>query len=216
MEYDAALNFERRGQGVIGAISVAPGAASLWRTQALRRIDGFPAATVTEDVDATLALAAQGLRAVHVAGAVADTDPPDNLRHLLAQRRRWSLGHFQNVPRHVPRRGDAAAFRWLAWPNFVFLCLFLPAMAVCALGMLVFGTGGFQPLIWASTAVWLPVVYAQRLLGLWVAGRRSHPLAVLVEPFTTTALHAAAAVMVLGFWLRARLGRPIDAWGIRD
>jgi cellulose synthase/poly-beta-1,6-N-acetylglucosamine synthase-like glycosyltransferase len=153
---------------------------------------------------------------VHAAGAVAWTDPPQNLRHLLAQRRRWCLGHYQNIFRHLPRRGKALAFIWAVYPNFVFLSVFLPALALTALAMLIFGTGGYQDAIWSSTALWLPLVYCQRVLGLWVAGRRSSPLAVLIEPFTTTLLHAAAALMVFGYWLRVKLGRSVDVWSIRD
>ena len=67
-EYDASLNFERRGQAVVHAVSVAPGAASLWRSADLHAIGGFSSATVTEDVDATLRLAARGRRAAHLPG----------------------------------------------------------------------------------------------------------------------------------------------------
>ncbi|MEQ9316832.1 MAG: glycosyltransferase family 2 protein, partial [Henriciella sp.] len=65
IEYDAALNFERRAQSVLGAISVCPGAAALWTSEGLRQINGFRDLTATEDVDATLRLAAKDLLTIH-------------------------------------------------------------------------------------------------------------------------------------------------------
>ncbi|WP_170410440.1 glycosyltransferase [Ruegeria atlantica] len=215
VEYDGALNFERCGQGMVRGISVAPGAASLWRRAPLVDTGGFFADTVTEDVDATLRLAALGHATIHVAGAVAWTDAPDNMRHLLVQRRRWCLGHWQNIPLHMPRAGDARAYCWITYPNFVFLSVFMPAMAAASALLLVTELDMERTVFVWLLAVWLPLVYVQRACGLWFARRRSSPIAFLIEPFTTALLHMVAFLLVAVVALRRLAGRRVDVWDIR-
>lgn len=215
VEYDGALNFERRGQGMLRGISVAPGAASLWRRAALVDSGRFSVATVTEDVDATLRLASLGHATIHVAGAVAWTDAPNNMRHLLMQRRRWCLGHWQNIPLHLPTEGDASAYRWIAYPNFVFLSIFTPSIAAASAFMLVTGLDVQRTVFVWLLAVWLFLVYAQRACGLWFARRRSSIIAFFIEPFTTALLHMIAFLLVAGVALRSLAGRRVDVWDIR-
>jgi cellulose synthase/poly-beta-1,6-N-acetylglucosamine synthase-like glycosyltransferase len=214
-EYDASLNFERRGQAVVHAVSVAPGAASLWRIADLRAIGGFSSATVTEDVDATLRLAARGRRAAHVLGAQALTGTPTTFAQLTAQRRRWCLGHYQGIVHLAKSLGGDMIFTTLTYPNFVLLSAFMPLM--CALSLMtLFATPGtwIATLGWL-TVVWLATVYAQRLVALMLIGRRVRLAAFLIEPFSTQFVHFCAMMLVFYAIAGSAIGVRSDVWATR-
>jgi cellulose synthase/poly-beta-1,6-N-acetylglucosamine synthase-like glycosyltransferase len=214
-EYDASLNFERRGQAVVHAVSVAPGAASLWRVEDLREIGGFSSATVTEDVDATLRLAARGRRAAHAPGAQAFTRTPETFAHLMAQRRRWCLGHYQGIARLARRLGDDAVFTTLTYPNFVLLSAFMPLMCVLSLTALFAKAGAWIIALGWLTLVWLTTVYMQRFVALTLIGRRVGPAAFLLEPFCTQLFHFCAMSLIIYGAVRRAFGERSNAWATR-
>ncbi len=213
LEYDCSLNFERRAQGRLDAIAVCPGAASLWRSDDLRAIGGFCAATATEDVDATLRLAALGKPAAHHPAARAETLAPATWRQLMAQRRRWCLGHYQNLARNWPRRGDAPVYRRLLFPNFALLNLFLPAMLAASLAALALEPAAvWRQTLWLATLAWLATIYVQRAIALGALQRPIRPLLFLAEPFMTAAVHVSALTLVV--W-GALAGDARGAWSAR-
>lgn len=215
VEYDASLNFERRAQGVLGAISVCPGAASLWRMTSLREIGGFSDATVTEDVDATLRLAARGERAAHHPGARATTSAPRSWAKLMAQRRRWCLGHYESIPRNWPRLGTARRYRLLTFPNFLGLSMFLPAMLLASLAVVLTEPAAvLRQSLWGVNAVWLVTVYTQRAIALKSARRSTTMLAFLLEPMVTAFVHLSAVFGILRFARRSPQ-RTARLWQVR-
>lgn len=200
VEYDASLNFERRAQGLIDAISVCPGAASLWRAESLRSIGGFSDATVTEDVDATLRLASLGQPVAHHPQARAVTSAPRTWRQLISQRRRWCLGHYQNILRNWPRIGTVRRYAGLTFPKFFALSAFLPAMLLASLAVVVTEPATLlRQSLWGINAAWLVTVYTQRALALVSLGRRTTALAFLLEPMATAFMHLSALASVLVF-----------------
>jgi cellulose synthase/poly-beta-1,6-N-acetylglucosamine synthase-like glycosyltransferase len=214
-EYDASLNFERRGQAVVHAVSVAPGAASLWRAADLRAIGGFSSATVTEDVDATLRLAARGRRAAHAPGAHAFTRTPETWAHLMAQRRRWCLGHYQGIVRAAKDLGGDPVFTALTYPNFFLLSAFLPLMCALSLATLFATPGAWIIALGWLTAVWLATVYVQRLVALTLVGRRVRPAAFLIEPFCTQLFHFCAMTLVVYAMAQQAFGVRSNVWATR-
>lgn len=214
-EYDASLNFERRGQAVVHAVSVAPGAASLWRSSDLRAIGGFSSATVTEDVDATLRLAARGRRAAHVPGAQAFTRTPETFAHLMAQRRRWCLGHYQGIARAARWLGGDLVFTTLTYPNFVLLSAFLPLMCVLSVATLFVQAGAWIVTLGWFTAIWLATVYAQRLVALRFIGRKVRLGVFLLEPFSTQFFHFCAMTLVIYALARQTFGIRSNVWATR-
>ena len=214
-EYDASLNFERRGQAVIHAVSVAPGAASLWRSADLRAIGGFSSATVTEDVDATLRLAARGRRAAHLPGAQAFTRTPETFAHLMAQRRRWCLGHYQGIVRAAKYLGGDPVFTALTYPNFFLLSAFMPLMCVLSVATLFAKPGTWIVALGWLTAVWLITVYVQRLVALTLIGRRVRLIAFLIEPFCTQFFHFCAMTLIIYATARQAFGVRSNAWATR-
>jgi cellulose synthase/poly-beta-1,6-N-acetylglucosamine synthase-like glycosyltransferase len=214
-EYDASLNFERRGQAVVHAVSVAPGAASLWRSADLHTIGGFSAVTVTEDVDATLRLAGRGKRAAHLPGAQAFTSTPETFGQLMVQRRRWCLGHYQGIVRAAKYLGDDMVFTTLTYPNFFLLSAFMPLMCALSLAALFAKTGTWIIALGWLTAVWLITVYMQRFVALALIGRRVRLAAFLIEPFSTQFFHLCAMILVIYAMARNALGIRSNFWATR-
>jgi cellulose synthase/poly-beta-1,6-N-acetylglucosamine synthase-like glycosyltransferase len=214
-EYDASLNFERRGQAVLHAISVAPGAASLWRVEDLHAIGGFSAATVTEDVYATLLLAARGRRAAHILGAQAFTTTPRTFAQLAAQRRRWCLGHYQGISLLAKHLGGDAVFTALTYPNFVLLSAFMPLMCILSAATLFVSPGAWMTALGWLTAAWLATVYIQRFAALRLIGRKVSVVAFLLEPLSTQVVHFCAMILVIHTMLRQLRGVSSNVWATR-
>lgn len=100
LEYITAQNLERRALAALGTITVVPGAVGAWRSEALEKLGGFPAETLAEDQDLTIAVQKAGYRAVFDAQAVAWTEAPDTVRGLARQRFRWAYGTLQCLWKH--------------------------------------------------------------------------------------------------------------------
>src|SRR6185312_12284518 len=100
LEYITAQNLERRALAALGAITVVPGAVGAWRREALEQLGGFPADTLAEDQDLTLAVQKAGYQTLFDADAIAWTEAPDTARGLARQRFRWSYGTLQCLWKH--------------------------------------------------------------------------------------------------------------------
>lgn len=92
------------GQAARGAnvVSIVPGFASMYRTNALAEIEVLAPGLVIEDFNMTFEIHAKklGRIAFHPAAAVAYTQDPDTLKDYVKQVRRWILGFWQTVRRH--------------------------------------------------------------------------------------------------------------------
>lgn len=100
LEYITAQNLERRALAALGAITVVPGAVGAWRREALERLGGFPADTLAEDQDLTIAVQKAGYHTLFDAEAIAWTEAPDTFRGLARQRFRWAYGTLQCLWKH--------------------------------------------------------------------------------------------------------------------
>jgi cellulose synthase/poly-beta-1,6-N-acetylglucosamine synthase-like glycosyltransferase/peptidoglycan/xylan/chitin deacetylase (PgdA/CDA1 family)/spore germination protein YaaH len=100
LEYVVAQNLERRALAALGAVTVVPGAVGAWRKSALEALGGYPAETLAEDQDLTLAVQQAGWRVEFDPSARAYTEAPDTVRGLLKQRFRWSFGTLQCLWKH--------------------------------------------------------------------------------------------------------------------
>lgn len=92
-EYRYSLNVDRAAQAFLCAISVLPGAATLFRRTALEDLR-FSGRTCAEDADLTLHLARRGLSLIFASDARAMTLVPRTLLGLIRQRTRWIRGAF--------------------------------------------------------------------------------------------------------------------------
>jgi cellulose synthase/poly-beta-1,6-N-acetylglucosamine synthase-like glycosyltransferase/spore germination protein YaaH/peptidoglycan/xylan/chitin deacetylase (PgdA/CDA1 family) len=100
LEYVTAQNLERRALAALGAVTVVPGAVGAWRRDALTQLGGYPADTLAEDQDLTLAFQRAGWRVEFDSTARAFTEAPDTVAGLLNQRFRWSFGTLQCLWKH--------------------------------------------------------------------------------------------------------------------
>ncbi|HEY2481447.1 MAG TPA: glycosyltransferase [Caulobacteraceae bacterium] len=100
LEYVTAQNLERRALAALGAVTVVPGAVGAWRREALTALGGYPADTLAEDQDLTLACQMAGWKVEFDSSARAYTEAPDSVGGLLNQRFRWSFGTLQCLWKH--------------------------------------------------------------------------------------------------------------------
>ena len=95
LEYIVAQNLERRALSALDTLTVVPGAVGAWRRDVLRELGGFPADTLAEDQDLTIAIQTQGYRVHFDYTAVAWTEAPATVSGLAKQRFRWAYGTLQ-------------------------------------------------------------------------------------------------------------------------
>ena len=100
LEYVTAQNLERRALDALGAVTVVPGAVGAWRRTALESLGGYPADTLAEDQDLTIAVQRAGWKVDFDSEARAFTEAPDTVQGLLKQRFRWSFGTVQCLWKH--------------------------------------------------------------------------------------------------------------------
>ncbi len=95
LEYIVAQNLERRALSALDTLTVVPGAVGAWRKSVLQELGGFPADTLAEDQDLTIAIQTRGYRVHFDPTAVAWTEAPATVRGLAKQRFRWAYGTLQ-------------------------------------------------------------------------------------------------------------------------
>jgi biofilm PGA synthesis N-glycosyltransferase PgaC len=99
-DYFLGIASVKRMQGLFQTTLVAQGAFSLYRTEAVRKVGGWPDA-IGEDIVLTWQLMRQGARVYYEPLAVAFTAAPVKGRHLARQRARWARGMLEGL-RTVP------------------------------------------------------------------------------------------------------------------
>jgi cellulose synthase/poly-beta-1,6-N-acetylglucosamine synthase-like glycosyltransferase len=131
LEYICGFNLDRRAYSVWNCITVAPGAISAFRKEAIRAAGGFSRDTLAEDTDLTLSVHRAGYRVDYTPGAVAWTEAPETVRTLAKQRFRWAFGTLQSIWKHrsltFSRR--APGLGWFSLPSVWFFQLGLVAVA---------------------------------------------------------------------------------------
>jgi peptidoglycan-N-acetylglucosamine deacetylase len=164
LEYITSQNLEKRAFDLLNCITVVPGAVGALRRDLVREAGGFPAETVAEDTDLTLALRRRGWRIAYDEDAIGHTEVPDTTEALVQQRLRWTFGTLQALWKHAdtlgrPRYGTLG---WIALPNiFIFqilLPLISPVIDLLFLGSLVlWGLAQFRfaqlPQLWTAEDV---------------------------------------------------------------
>lgn len=95
----------RSGQHAMGAITVAPGCSTSFRTSAFKQLD-WCTDTIVEDMDCTIQVHKRGLGKIgYQAKAVVYTQDPKSLRDYIKQTNRWYTGAWQVGKKHNLIRG---------------------------------------------------------------------------------------------------------------
>jgi len=157
LEYVTAQNLERRALSALGAVTVVPGAVGAWRKSVLDALGGYPADTLAEDQDLTIACQRAGWKVAFDPDARAYTEAPDTVGGLLKQRFRWSFGTLQCVWKHraalfspkVPALGFVALPQ--IWLFQILLAVAAPLVDLAVVWSLVSGVYGAiaHPVEWS-------------------------------------------------------------------
>jgi cellulose synthase/poly-beta-1,6-N-acetylglucosamine synthase-like glycosyltransferase len=108
-----------------------PGAVGAWRRDLVLMAGGFPADTLAEDADLTLAMLRQGTHVVYEERAIAWTEAPDTVSGLLKQRFRWIFGTLQAAwkQRDTLFRPQYGSLGLIALPNLLIFGVLFPLVS---------------------------------------------------------------------------------------
>ena len=139
-DYYLGIAAVKRMQGLYQSTLVAQGAFSLYRTDEVRRIGGWPDA-IGEDIVVTWRLMETGDGVLTEPTAVAFTDVPVQLRHFMRQRARWARGMVEGIRAVPPWRQRRVLARVIAGIDLLiplldigYALIFLPGLVLWAFG----------------------------------------------------------------------------------
>jgi poly-beta-1,6-N-acetyl-D-glucosamine synthase len=195
VEYLFAFSFFKQVQDYYQRPLISSGCFSVYRTEALRRLDGWPVRTLAEDMDLTWSFYQAGWNVRFVPEAVCYPLEPHNLALMRKQLRRWSHGFVQNVRLHwrdvvhIPylRSVVAVAFWDAAMAPLVYF-LVLPLLAAM-----------LSPLFLIGYVVDAPALLIPVLVGACSRGEIGRALLSYPAFFVLRMLNAGA--MLKALWL---------------
>ncbi|CAN5804352.1 glycosyltransferase [soil metagenome] len=167
LEYVTAQNLERRAMAAVGAVTVVPGAVGAWRKSALAALGGYPADTLAEDQDLTLAVQRAGWRVEFDPEARAYTEAPETVSGLLKQRFRWSFGTLQCLWKHRAGLFDVKrpVLGFIALPQIWLFQILLTVVAPLVDAAVVWSVGAsiydafYHPVQWSPDDLARPLFY---------------------------------------------------------
>lgn len=98
--------FLRKMFGIFDTQFTLPGPGSIYDTAYLKEIGGWREDTLTEDMEVTFRMHANGARVENSAKAFVHTVSPPTLRGLFRQRIRWYRGYIENIVEYWDMVGD--------------------------------------------------------------------------------------------------------------
>lgn len=139
-DYFHGIAATKRTQAAYGGTLVAQGAFSLYRTDILRGIGGWPA-SVGEDIVVTWAILQRGFNIAYAEEALCFTNVPESLGALMQQRTRWARGMIEAFRHHpqilIRRRLTTFLVSWnllFPWMDFTFTFGFIPGLVLALFG----------------------------------------------------------------------------------
>jgi cellulose synthase/poly-beta-1,6-N-acetylglucosamine synthase-like glycosyltransferase len=100
VEYLMAFPFYKSIQIEYGKMVVLPGCFTIYKTDELKQLGGWPTRTVTEDLDLTWTLYEHGKKVGYCKEAEVFISEPGNFKRLAKQLTRWNSGWFQVLKVH--------------------------------------------------------------------------------------------------------------------
>jgi biofilm PGA synthesis N-glycosyltransferase PgaC len=177
----------KRLQSLFQGTLVAQGAFSLYRSEVLREVGGWPEC-VGEDIVLTWAILARGHRVGYCEDAITFTNAPTSFHQFIRQRQRWSRGLIEAFKAHwrllfAPRMSTVFVWWNLLFPymDLVYTLFFIPGLVLALFG--VYWLAG------PMTLLVLPMAFAVNYLMFFIQSRmfrtqglkvRRNPLGFLV------------------------------------
>lgn len=155
-DYFLSIASVKRLQGLYQGTLVAQGAYSIYKTENIKEIGGWPDA-ICEDIVLTWNLLSKGWRTCFEPLAVAFTDVPTTLYSFSRQRSRWARGMIEALKIIKPWNQPNAYIKYLTSTNFI-----------------------MPYLDFTYTFCWLPGVVLALFGIYWIVG----PMTLLVLPLT--------------------------------
>src|SRR6476661_494124 len=154
-DYFLGIAAVKRMQGLYQSTLVAQGAFSLYRTDELRRIGGWPDA-IGEDIVVTWRLLETGDRVLTEPTAIAFTDAPTRVSHFMRQRARWARGMIEALRVVPPWRQRRVLSRFVAGIDLLIPLLDIGYGLIWVPG-LVLAAFGFPIIVGTWTLAVLPI-----------------------------------------------------------
>ena len=98
-DYFLAIAAVKRQQALLQGTLVAQGAFSIYRTESLKTVGGWPD-RIGEDIVLTWSMIRRGGRTTFEPTAIAFTEVPVRMRHFMRQRQRWARGMIEGLRDH--------------------------------------------------------------------------------------------------------------------
>ncbi|WP_266171724.1 glycosyltransferase [Dyella subtropica] len=140
-DYFHGIAAVKRLQSLFQGTLVAQGAFSLYRTDTLRSVGGWPEC-VGEDIVLTWAILRRGHRVGYCEDAIAFTNAPATFHQFIRQRQRWSRGLIEAFKAHgelLFHRRMSTLFIWwnLLFPymDMIYTLVFIPGLLLACFGI---------------------------------------------------------------------------------
>lgn len=140
-DYFHGIAAVKRLQSLFQGTLVAQGAFSLYRTDVLRSVGGWPEC-VGEDIVLTWAILRQGYRVGYCEDAITFTNAPTTFHQFIRQRQRWSRGLIEAFKTHgglLFHRRMSTLFIWwnLLFPymDLIYTLVFIPGLLLACFGI---------------------------------------------------------------------------------
>lgn len=139
-DYFLGIASIKRLQGMFQGTLVAQGAFSLYKTEAVRKINGWPDA-IGEDIVLTWKLLSNNWKIYFEPLAVAFTNVPESLSHFFKQRSRWARGMIEALRVVKPWQQSTVYTKYMTGSNlimpymdFVFTFCWIPGLILAFFG----------------------------------------------------------------------------------
>lgn len=117
-DYFLGIASIKRLQGLYQGTLVAQGAYSLYKTECIKEVGGWPDA-IGEDIVLTWRLLEKKWKVYFEPCAVAFTEVPSTFKHLVRQRARWARGMIEGLHEVKPWKQPQVYVKYLTGINFI-------------------------------------------------------------------------------------------------
>lgn len=169
LEYLHGFCFKRADSN-FNSVHIIGGAAAAYRRNVLIDVGGFDETIITEDVEISTRLLANGYKTRYAANAVVFTEGPSDWKSLCSQRLRWKFGRLQTYIKHKslflnPRKDTNPYLTMLILPVAIYVELILllePILLAIFYGYSILAND-FGPLVFmisfTATVIWMQILF---------------------------------------------------------